>query len=267
MTVLAEHIRCRLGNDAPIASSVAERRILARTVLELARPFDLLSFGTVETHLHVAKAGEAGGAELARRVEGALTKRLHHEIGFEKARVKPVNNPWHLYRLFSYVLTQGEHHGVKHLDPFFEGTNLPDLLGLRSVGRYTIANVRRHLPRVNRGQLLHVLGLKTLDPADGPLEEILTATAAALCRPEITGRGCEQNGARRAMMDVIAGRLRTDAVARLLGIHRSSVPRLLRTSADPALVEMIRLQLGLRQQTWRIATGQLAPETPPRLAA
>jgi hypothetical protein len=266
MTFLAEHIRCRLCNDASIASSVAERRVVACTVLELARTFDLLSFGMVDTHLHMAKAGGSGGAELARRVEGALTKRLGHEVGFEKARIKPVTDPWHLYRLFSYTLTQGEHHGVDHLDPFFEGTNLPDLLGLRAVGRYTVANVRRHLPRVNREQLLDVLGVKCLEPADGPLEEILEAMAAAVCRPAIVGRGHTMNAARRAAMAVIGGRLRRGALAELLGLHPASVSRLLHAPVDAELVAMLRLQLGLRQQRWRQATGQLPPG-PHRLAA
>jgi hypothetical protein len=56
-------------------------------------------------------------------------------------------------------LTQIKRHGVTHLDPLLEATNLPDLLGLRSVGRYTAANVRRVLPRIQRGQLLEMLDL------------------------------------------------------------------------------------------------------------
>jgi hypothetical protein len=257
---IGEHIRCRLRNDAPIASSIEQRRIVARTVLEIGRPFDLLSFGLADTHLHTETASQGGGAEYARRVEGALTKKLGFELGFERVRVDPVADLWHLYRLFTYVLSQSKRHGVSHLDPLLEGTNLPDLLGLRITGSYTAANVRRVLPRIQRGQLLEILDLKSLAPADGPIEEIPSAAAAVICCRSLGGCGRSVIAARRAAIEVVGDRLELRALADLLGIHPSNVHRQRARPSDPALVEMVRLQLGLRREKWRLAMGPSAAE-------
>jgi hypothetical protein len=248
---LGEHIRCRLRSDGPIASSVEQRRIVARTVLEIGRPFDLLSFGLSDTHLHMETGRESGGAEYARRVEGALTKKLGFKLGFERVRVDPVADIWHLYRLFIYVLSQIKRHGVSHLDPLLEGTNLPDLLGLRTTGRYTAENVRRILPRIQRGQLLELLDLKTLAPADGPIEEIPLSAAAAVCRADLKGRREETISARRAALEIMGGRLDLQARAELLGVDPSTVCRQRLIPPEEAMVEMIRLQLGLRKEKWR----------------
>jgi hypothetical protein len=256
MAAVGEHIRCRLRNDGPIATSVPARRIVARTVLRIGFSFDLLSFSLVDTHLHIEKAGQEGGAEYARRVEGVLTKKLGFELGFERVRVDPVKDIWHLYRLFTYVLSQGKRHGVSHLDPFLEGTNLPDLLGLRATGRYTAANVRTFLPRIQRAQLLDLLDVKSLVPSDEPIEEIPVAAAAAVCQPSLAGRSREAISARRAAIEIGGARLGLQALAKLIGIDSSNVIKQRKRPPDSTLVEMVRLQLGLRREKWIQLAGR-----------
>jgi hypothetical protein len=255
MTALGQHIRCRLHNDGPLADTIGKRRLLARTALEIGREFDLLSFGCVDTHLHLVKAGADGGEEYARRLEIALSLRSESEVGFEPARVKPVLDLWHLYRAFDYALRQDQHHNVP-IDPLRDATNLPDLLGLRLAGAYTIANVRRFLPRVDRGQLLGLLGSRALELADGPVEELPSAAAAAICREQLVGHSRETQAARRAVLAILGDRLAIHAAAELLEVHRVTVRRLRRAPADPALVNAVRLQLGLRRARWSAAIGK-----------
>lgn len=253
---LGESIRCRLRDDGPIARNLEERRVVAQTVLEIGRPFTLLGFGLADTHLQGATGRAGGGAEFARRVEGSLARRLGYEVGFERAHVEPVKDIWHLYNLFSYVLRQGKRHGVSHLDPLLECTNVPDLLGLRRVGGYTAANVRSLLPRVRREQLLELLDVPELVPCDGPLEEIPVAAAAAMCRPRLEGRCGAVVAARRAMIEVVGDRLSGQALSALVGLDVSNIYRQRLQPADEELVKMIRLQLGLRRARSLAATGQ-----------
>jgi hypothetical protein len=48
-----------------------------------------------------------------------------------------------------YILQQRLHHGLP-LDPRAEAGSAADLLGLRTLGLYTVLNVRRWLPRLRR---------------------------------------------------------------------------------------------------------------------
>jgi hypothetical protein len=249
MTPLAQHISCRLRNDGPIADTLEKRCLLSRAVLEIGRELDLLSFGAVDTHLHMAKAGATGGEELGRRVEISLARTIAVGVGFERARVWPVNDIWHLYRLFEYTLKQGPHHGVGG-GALLEATNLPDLLGMRLVGAYTLGIVKRLLPRVQRARLLGLAGLAELVPADGPLELIPAAAAAALCRSALDGRLPEVTAARRAAIELVGDRLTAAALAELLGVHRATLHRLREAPVDGALLSAIRLQLGARAGGW-----------------
>lgn len=114
----------------------------------------------------------------------ALSHSLRVFGGLFVSLIKPVADGWHAYKLFDYVLRQGVRHQLDS-DPLLEATNLPDLLGLRPLGRRTAISVRRFLPRVDRQQLLSLLGVPTLEPADGPLEDVVAAACAAGARTKL----------------------------------------------------------------------------------
>ena len=216
-------------------------------MLQQGRAFDLLGFGLADSHLQMVALGDAGG-ELARRVEISLSARFNGP-GFTAVDVRPVEKQRHLYNTLTYDLRQVVHHRIHSVDPYFEGSNLPDLLGLRLTGRYTRELVRRKLPRLHDDELLQILGLSCLEPADGPLERIVEAGAAAICLPRtgLTGCSIEVIRVRRAIIEVVGSRLTTMQVASLLGVHRTTVSRLRKEPANEAYVDAIRLQLGL----WR----------------
>jgi len=249
--MLGQHIRCRLENSAFIANSLEKRRLVASTILSLGQPYDLMSFGLADTHLHMGNAGDRDGTELARRVEISLTLKLKRGVGFRKVKVTEVHDQWHLERVFGYVLEQDEHHEV-HADPLREATNIPDLLGMRVTGRYTIGNVRKTLPRVSRARLLRLLGVDELVPADGPLEHIEPAAAAALCLPDLAGRSELALTGKRAVIKIVGDRLNTTQLGDLLGLHRTTINRLRRRPVDFEVVKATRLQLGHWRSRWEL---------------
>lgn len=267
MSALGEHVICRLRNDGPIATSTERRRELARVVLEIGRDFDLLSFALSDTHLHNAKGALGSGGELARRVEISLTRRFGFEVGFARVHVEPVRDIWHLYNTFTYVLRQDRRHSLPDYDPLREASNLPDLLGLRGLGGYTAGNVRRYLPRVTRGQLLQLLGVPELAPADGPLDRIVRAATAAVCRPHLAGCSREVCAARRAVIEIARDRLHVKQLAELLDVHRATIHRLCQIPPDPVLIQQVRLQLGLLEARWAVAVGDQPIGASPRLVA
>jgi hypothetical protein len=246
MTPLGHHITLRLLEDRVLTPTPAQRRIAARVILEQGRAAKLINFSIPDTHAHLnASCGYAASNELARRVELSLGRRLHLPVGFERARVKPIRDIWHHSNLFTYVFNQYRHHGLDW-DPYFEATNLPDLLGLRRVGAYTADNVQEALPRVQHQQLLKWFGCETILPADGPVERLLDAAAAAAALPSLHGSSREVLTARRAVVEITHGQLQQSELKELLRISRTSLHRLRQRPVDQRLVHAIRLQLGLR---------------------
>lgn len=245
MSHLGFHIRFRLEDDSVIAGTIEERRMLARAVLELGRPYNLYAFGYPDTHVHLAaRIDRAGAGHLARMIESSLKQRLALKAGFVQYKPKPIEDNHHLYRTVRYVLQQVERHGV-NTDPRREGSSLPDLLGMRLVGRYTVANLRRWLPRLARPDFLECMGLTDLAPADDQLELLLPAALAAGCRSDLTGRSRAVLDLRRAILEIVGDRLGTAAAAELLGINARAIQRLRARPVDDELVQAIRLQLGL----------------------
>jgi hypothetical protein len=247
MAELGQHIILRLEDDRVIAPTAAARRILARAVLEVARPHCPLAFNGVDTHLHLETAGSgAQASELARRLKLSLVPRLGLEVGFAPARIKPILDQHHLRRTFAYILRQHDHHGYDE-DPHHDASNLPDLLGLRLVGGYTAANVRSLLPRVRRADLLAALGLSSLEsPAEIPLALLADAAAAAAALPALTGRSVEVVEARRAAVHVAGDHHDSSALARALGCSPRTIRRLRSEPALEPLTRAVALQLHLR---------------------
>lgn len=246
MAFLGYHLMCRLHDDRVIAPQAWQRRVVARCVLERCREAPLLCFHLVDSHLHLAILAQlAMCMEFARRVEKSITQRLKLEVGFVRARHKPIADQHHLFNLFDYILRQQSRHGLDW-DPFFDASNLPDLLGLRTLGAYTRRNVGERLPRIKRSYLLNRLGVEGLQPADGPLDLLGEATLAAACANEFVG--AEGRAARVAALAVAGGRLSVVRLGELLGINRRTISRMRRQEADQSLVHAIRLQLALRSQ-------------------
>lgn len=242
---LGFHICLRLANDAILAASPAHRRLLARVVLRQGRDASLLAFGQADNHLHLATACDRRLAgKCAHAVEVSARRKLALDASFTPAFVKPIDDARHLYSTFRYVLQQRAHHGLD-VDPLREASNLPDLLGLRAIGAYTRANVRRLLPRVHRNELLEILGVSELTPGDGPLDQVVDATLAAAALPALAGLSLEVLAARCALVEVVGRQTTPAALARRIGVSRRTLFRLRARRGDGELVRSIRLQLGL----------------------
>ena len=244
MNSLAQHLMLRLVDDRVIAPSLFSRRRLARCVLKLGRKAILLAFRLVDTHLHVlVKCDRRTAGELARRLEIALRQQLELPVPFATAHIKPVRDQRHLRHLFAYIFRQEEHHGV-HVDPRFEASNLPDLLGLRTVGSYTLDNVREHLPRIKLDDLAAERGLRLR--AEYQLDELPNAAAAAMAIPGHPRRWSRLAvAARRAAVHVAGSALATPRLARMLGVSERTVRRLRSEPVPAELVRAVELQLRL----------------------
>jgi len=189
MNPLGFHVRLRLRDDRVIAQSPAHRRALARIVLAQARRDRLLAFGVADTHLHLETGGDrAAAGQLARRIEIQTRLALPLPVGFSPAYFKPILNQSHLSHSFTYILKQESHHGLQS-DLLHEASNLPDLLGLRLLGGYTVANVQAMLPRVRREALLEILGAPGLADSPCPPAFLAESAAAALGLADLSGMG------------------------------------------------------------------------------
>ncbi len=237
-----------------IAPTVAARCGLARSVLTIGREYSLLAFRGSDTHVHVESAcSEADAFEYARRTEVSLQHRLGLPVAFERARVKPVLDQQHLGNLLHYCFRQEEHHGIDQ-DPFHTASNLPDLLGMRLLGRYTRDNLRRWLPRIDDRELLSHWGDLDLNGAVANIADLATAAAAAYGVPVLRGNTSAVVQARRAAVHamwtprVASGRERpaTRVIAEQLGIGPRAVRKLRNQPACERGVRAVTLQLRLR---------------------
>lgn len=245
MNTLGFHIRFRLLDDRVIAPTIAARRILARTILELGRDHGLYAFGCADTHVHLAaRVDRATAGRLTGAIESSLRQRLALPVGFTQHPPKPIVDQHHLIGTIRYVLRQLSRHGVSS-DPRSEGTSLPDLLGLRLIGAYTRTNMQRWLPRLGLPDWLEALGVTELAPADGPLGRILPAALAAGCRTDLAGSRPEVVALRGAIVAVIGDRLTTREIAALLHKTPRAIQLLRKRPVDEELAQAIRLQLGL----------------------
>jgi hypothetical protein len=257
MANLGYHIRLRLTDNRVIAPTARERRILSRVVLEQGRRDNLYVFDCPDSHLHVAARCDRDAAgSLTHRMGSGLKQRLHLPVGFVQYPPKPIEDNRHLYQTTRYILSQREHHGLAP-DPRSEGSSLADLLGLRIVGRYTIRNIQRWLPRLRRRDLvdlsgmsdvLDVIGEPAMHLADTPLtpEILRTALQAAGCLTDLCGNSRELvilRAAAIAAINAVEPHLPAPRVAALLDIDKRTVFRLRGTQPDPDLVQAIELQL------------------------
>jgi hypothetical protein len=262
---LGQHLILRLWDNRVVAQTPEERRIVASSVLRLAKNDELLSFGIPDTHLHMNTADqERAAGQLARRVEISLRQRLRLDVRFTPARPEPILDQRHLGNAFWYVLRQNERHELDW-DPYHEASNLPDLLGLRVLGRYTWGNVQRWLPRVKRRELLACLGVEELVPADGPPDQVLPAAIRAAGVPRLEGYSVTTNQIRRVVVEIVGHRVPWTELAASLRVNRRTLYRMAELPVNQRLLAATRLQLGLARALEKRHGGEdAASERPPQ---
>lgn len=236
----------RRRDDAVLAADLSSRRALARCVARVGRGLPVVAFHAPDGHAHVAVlADRTVAGRLGWRLASGVGQVLGHRGQLEPVRFREVHDQAHARNLFRYVLDQARHHGVAP-DPFHEASALPDLVGMRTTGRWMREVVRERLPRVRRRDLVALLGAepRELDAADpGVLAE---AAAAAIGAVELRGRRPEVVAARAAAVQLACPGFRTAAVAVLLDTPLRTVQRLLHHPLPPHVLEAVDQQWRLR---------------------
>jgi hypothetical protein len=261
---LGHHIRLRPFDNRDIAPEPWQRRQAIQCVLLIGAAFGLLAAGLADSHLHLLTLCDRWAAgQLARRVGMALRRTLRLPVPMLSYPPRPIADPAHRRRCLRYDLVQDERHRV-HRDPFFEGTNVPDLLGARLVGAYTIDNVRRAVPRLKSPELRSWVNLEPLGPWQGDppeaLDHLREATLRAGCLPGLQGPADDRRAARCAALAVAGDALTRTECAERLEVSRPTVYRDARQAPDPALEYAIRLQLNWSLlQNVRRAVAERAP--------
>jgi hypothetical protein len=254
---LGFHITLRLEGDRNLAPTTEARRLFARTVLTVARPFVLLACRWTDTHGHLEMLGtrkEAG--ELARRVQIALQHALRPGAPFLPAHFTPMYTLAHVKSTFRYIMGQREHHELT-IDPRHDASNAPDLLGARTTGLWTAVHVRRHDARLKREHILEALAMDDPDlVVDPPADGLADAAAAAVCLPELDNSAV--GVAARIGAVHVAGDRTTAEIADLLGLSQRSIRRFRASPADPAVVRAIRQQLAMRAMIAKESIDTLA---------
>ncbi len=253
---LAWQLILRACDNRVLAPDPASRRGWSRTLALAAKGRPLLAHGLADTHGHLLLACDR---DEAGRCARSLARALHHclgpEVPWEPVRFSPVRDQTHLASAFGYVLGQLEHHGLHELDPFFEGNALPDLLGLRPGGAWLAAQVRRHLPRVRREELLARLGGDPWASGERHLSALEQAVAASAGQATAWGNDALLVEARVAGVYLARQRHLSREVAETLGITIRTVSRL---AALQPTAPMLRAVEG--QWAWRsLGSGQKCP--------
>lgn len=241
------HTRIRLRGNRVIAPTTANRLMLVRIVCKMARKDNLLAFSVGDTHLHLESANSRLAAgRLVQRIESTSRRRLDLKGGFDEPYFKSIWEQQHLENTFEYDLTQNEHHGIGW-DPYYETTNLLDLLGMRLVGDFTAGNVRSFLPRIKREYLIGILGVDPfVNVTVNPLL-VAEAAASAVGLPELTGSSRPEIQARIAADHVVRSQLPSAQLASLLRTSERTLYRIRQRNPDPRLVRAISLQMKMRQ--------------------
>lgn len=135
--------------------------------------------------------------------------------------MKPIASQSHLEAAFRYVLRQDTHHGLD-VDTLHVASALPDLLGLRRTCPALGWRAREHLPRLQRTDLLELLGVPSLtETVDGAHLRAAALGLFALDRP---GNDTMSVRARRAAITAAAP-LGPTTIAAALGVTREAVSR------------------------------------------
>lgn len=244
---VAYHLVLRVSDGRPIAPTAEGRRVLARVVLEQGAQRGLLGFGLGHDHLHIeAAATRVTAGELARYVATALRARLGLRAPFAQAWIERTRDQKHLRNRLLYAMGQDRHHRGGW-DPTFDATSLPDLIGLRAVDSSIGERVRRHVPRLDRAELLGLLppdALSYRGPFD--LGLIAEAAAAAFALRDLSGRSPTTVVARHAAVLAAGPNVTSRELARRLGIGQRAIQRMRAVDCDKRVIDAVRGQLWIR---------------------
>lgn len=232
-------------NDRDAAAGL---RLASQIVFEHGDSRGLLAFRFADTHLHVLlMCLRAAAGIFARSVEGALRKRLGIPIAFEGARIRPIETVRHLSNGFRYTFRQEAHHGTA-FDPAHEGSNLPELLGMRVRPSGIGARVRAAVPRLTRATLLEWLGTSVIDDSEASTDITLVseASAAAFGIANLYGLSRAHASARRAAVHVLDKLAPEHDPATLLSLPVRSVNRYRVEQAPATDLRAVERQLRLR---------------------
>lgn len=261
---IASHLMIRSRDDRVLAPSPADRRRLARSVVEQSDADGLLAFRAADTHLHVLLLADPPTArQCGRRIMLSLHSSLSLRASFDPGYVVDVCEQRHLYNAFRYILRQEERHGLQ-LDPMGDASSLPDLLGMRCLGTAVAARVAEYLPRIRRVEL------ESLLPPAGEvaMSALAESAAAAVGVGEVRGSSVPVRRARIAAVHAF-GQLRSRELASLLGTTPRTIRRCRHAEASSELVVAIHRQMmrraGLRSagEALTVAGESWDGQTPP----
>jgi len=239
--VLAHHVTLQLAGSDQLARTDAERCYLARLVTRTGDRFGLLWWRTAGPYLHLVCRGDRREAgQLARRVEIGAQQTLGGEHRFAPARCRGIQHRRELGALFEGILRPDP------MDPFYVGSAVPDLLGLRRTGACLLPGVHAVIPGLRR-RLLDLLGRDVFATTITDWSSLESATAAVFAHPDLVRRWPWRPRALAAAAELAGPLLGTTSTARLLGVSASALRRARRRGSNPALVRAIHRQLQWRQ--------------------
>jgi hypothetical protein len=245
MAALGEHVVLGLEDGRVLLRDTRERRVFAAAVHRIGDEFGLLAAGAADNHAHVTLVCDRRQAgEFAHRVECSLQWGLGLDVSFAPARIRDIEDQYHLQNSFFYDLKQFDRHGLAG-DPFHESSSLPDLLGLRVLDTGIRQRVSSYLPRVRRERLEDFLP-RPLAEQPLVLECLADATAAAFGLVDLHGhrRGAE---IRRAVVAAVHAADQSAAkLAAALDCSRRFVMKARREDPDRAAIEAVLGQWRLR---------------------
>ncbi|MDP2307857.1 MAG: hypothetical protein Q8P18_17660 [Pseudomonadota bacterium] len=243
MKPLPFHLTFRAVDSRVLAPDVRAQRLVAQVVHRLGERRGLLAFRAAGDHLHIAAdCDRADAGKLARSVAGELTQRLGLP-GFAPTHFTPCLDQRHVEETFLYVLRNAEKHGVTN-DPAHEASSIGALLGLRLAPGAYLARVRRAFPSLDRGVLLNVLGVRTLEPVV-QLAHLADAAAGAVGLAELD-RSDAAFSARVAAVHVSIDGASLAAIAAALDVSERTARRYREAPEDRVLQRAIGLRMGLR---------------------
>jgi hypothetical protein len=246
----------RARDSRVLVKGDGDLRRVARTFVEQGEHRGLVAAGTADTHLHalLATHREAAG-RFAHDVETSLSWRLGLRCAFEPARFEPIRSQLHYGTSFWYILDNARKHGLS-IDPAYDGTCLPELLGARVtvdgrhdeprlLGRGIGRRVAVELPRVRGRSLVALVGGEEMLAGPLELEDLATAIAASVGEPALGARNAAICAAQCAAAHV-ASEIGATALARIMQVTPRCVHRYRRRRPVPEVEGAVRLQWHLR---------------------